>query len=245
MICFIQFTYCQFKNKYLISTSKFPQSIFKAQVLQLYLWLAIPINLLSHIIGHPISSSQNCTSRLSGHNHLLLSLLTLILFLKCSLNNLFFMHILIYLLNCFLTFSININCIVWYCYPFFIVINCHPVWWFYTRAIYCALFFFPKIVIIFDKKIVIIIICCSVKEWVRNSINLRHVILINPLIHILFIMFEIYKLTTSINNTPFNLFSNWGVYKACAWCLILLLQHWTLKLFAVFYFFIVHICDDF
>lgn len=172
MIFFIQFTYSRFKNKYLISTSKFPHSIFMAQVLQLYLWLAIPINLLSHIIGQPISSSQNCTSCLMGHIHLLLPLLTSILFLWRSLNNLLYAYYILYLLNSFWTLSFYSNSVVWYCYPFFIVIYCHPVWWFYTCAINCALFFVPEIVFIFDKKCVVII-CCFIKERIRDSINLH------------------------------------------------------------------------
>lgn len=233
MILFIQFTYSWFKNRYLISTSKLPHSFPMAQVLQLYLWLAIPIILLSHIIGHPISSSQNCTSCLIGHIHLLLPLLTSILFIKCCLDKPFCMHMLfyiIYLLNSVLTLSINSNGIVWYCYPFFIVIYCHPVWWFYTRAIDCALFFIPEIVIVFDKKC-IVIICCFIKECIRDSIDL-HVISIIPLI-LIFLKCLRSKLTTSINNTPLFLFSNCGVYKASAWYLIILLQLWTLKLFFI------------
>lgn len=37
MVFFIHFTYFKFKNKYLNSTSEFPQLMFTAQVFQLYL----------------------------------------------------------------------------------------------------------------------------------------------------------------------------------------------------------------
>lgn len=178
MIDFIQLTYSWFKNKYLVSTSKFPQSIFIAQIFQLYLWLAIPINLLSHIIGQPMSSSQNCTWLLLGHNHLLISLLSLF-FLKMnySLPKKYIVYTLIPVTLS--TISRYWNSVVRYCCPFFIVFYFFYIW-LNTCAIYGTLFFFPiNFTVIFSKKIVISCVVKICSTWSTKSINLLQFFLYN------------------------------------------------------------------